>query len=784
MNHSNTTNEDNFLEEYALSNQFLSDGEPVRCVAVRSSTSSSTPSTTAADGPVLELLSGSQGGIISQFIVSLKKPAAAESSTENSSESPAAALNIQPGGPATRHPHQITAILSSSSFSSDDNSYLAMPNVYITGCKDGIIRVMDGLSHELQRTLEGHSNAVTSLAWIPPPSNHGELPWLVSGSWDGTARIWDVATWSCLATLAGHENTVSVAGLPPGDATSRRVVTASAGVAQGNVIRGHSVRIWTLTPDSNSQPPLVRYELTAQTSDDHAGPIRDVCYDLDTDAIYTCSNDGTVKIRSVDDGTCLETLAFPEGEAPMLLSLCVVGSLAGNSKAVVAGAEDGNVIVWNIFNNHTGNDAGNGGVQVIPHPGCVWNVTPFVDPIIINGDNNSFHNNTDFLTTCHDGHIRHFTRHPSLLASPSVLASFQQSVEAHYAQHHKGPTAEEIAKLPQWEMNALTYGRSEGQVQLFRKGDKAIAAQWSMDSKTWIEVGEVTGTNSGGSGGGGAPGTTQSGTINGKFYQHVLPIEIDLPSGGVQTLQIGYNTGENPFVVAQNFIDEHMLNQGYLGQIADYIRQRVGETGVVLGGDVGGGGAIGGAGNSFGNGVMPMETTPTYNHLPMIGYKLFDSGIDKKGLGKVLQKIREFNDSDAISNAHDSQQRQLTPNELNDLLDSLCNTLATTNRYHSSTISNTELSTLSKMISMWGASHSFPALDLARMTVLHPDAAREDRRGYWEGVLNGALDTCLGLGNEGMAKEVAVPMLTMRLVANSFKGGVGSSEAARGLMDR
>jgi len=202
-----------------------------------------------------------------------------------------------------------------------------------------------------------------------------------------------------------------------------------------------------------------------------------------------------------------------------------------------------------------------------------------------------------------------------------------------------------------------------------------------------------------------------------------------------------------------------------------------------LGGDVGGAGATGAAtNNSFGNGVMPMETTPIYNHLPMKGYKLFDSGIDKKGLGKVLQKIREFNDSDAISNATDS--RQLKPNESIDLLNSLSNTLATTNRYHSSTVSNAELNTLSKMITAWGASHSFPALDLARMTVLHPDAAREDRRGYWEEVLNGALDTCLGLGSEGMGKEVAVPMLTMRLLANSYKGGIGSAEAAWGLMDR
>jgi len=45
-------------------------------------------------------------------------------------------------------------------------------------------------------------------------------------------------------------------------------------------------------------------------------------------------------------------------------------------------------------------------------------------------------------------------------------------------------------------------------------------------------------------------------------------------------LQIGYNNGDNPFTTAQTFIDQHMLDQNYLSQIADYIRQRTGEGSV------------------------------------------------------------------------------------------------------------------------------------------------------------------------------------------------------------
>ena len=57
--------------------------------------------------------------------------------------------------------------------------------------------------------------------------------------------------------------------------------------------------------------------------------------------------------------------------------------------------------------------------------------------------------------------------------------------------NRQGPSAQEIAALPKWEEQHSTRGKSEGQVQVFQRGGKAIAAQWSAASSTWIEVGEV-----------------------------------------------------------------------------------------------------------------------------------------------------------------------------------------------------------------------------------------------------------------------------------------------------
>lgn len=74
------------------------------------------------------------------------------------------------------------------------------------------------------------------------------------------------------------------------------------------------------------------------------------------------------------------------------------------------------------------------------------------------------------------------------------------------------------------------------------------------------QIGEVTGTGGGG-------------VVDGQAYDMVIPVEIELP-GGLKKLEIGYNQGQNPFTVAQEFIDKHMLDQNYLREIADYITQR------------------------------------------------------------------------------------------------------------------------------------------------------------------------------------------------------------------
>eukprot|EP00547_Thalassionema_nitzschioides_P016079 CAMPEP_0194233014 /NCGR_PEP_ID=MMETSP0158-20130606/1139_1 /TAXON_ID=33649 /ORGANISM="Thalassionema nitzschioides, Strain L26-B" /LENGTH=752 /DNA_ID=CAMNT_0038965847 /DNA_START=13 /DNA_END=2274 /DNA_ORIENTATION=+ len=572
-----------------------------------------------------------------------------------------------------QHNHSVTAILSNG------------VDTYVTGCKDNIIRVFDGATHEMKRLLEGHTKAVTSLDWCGGT-------YLVSGSWDGTAKLWDISNGALLATLPDHENTVTVCGLSY-SGSNVWVATGSAGVAQSNSISGHSIRIWKIDVTTGEVNTINK------VSNDHFGPIRDLTLDSQSSTLASCSNDGTVKLRDTKEGGCLQTLSFPVNDPPMLLSVT-----ATSDGSIVAGAEDGHVVLWKLGDNDSAPP------QLIRHSSSVWDVS-------------SLHNG-DFTTCCQDGVVRIFTQSHDRRASDEVKEHFAQSVEAALKKQNKGPSQEEISKLPKWELNTLILGKSEGQVQVFQKEGIAIAAQWSEASKTWIEVGQVVGGGN----------QEDTGVIDGVKYDFVMPIEVDQEGGGVAKLNIGYNTGENPFVAAQRFIDAHVLPQHHLAEIADYIQQRVGNSAPTIGASTN---------------AAPVTGTPlvSFEYLPVKGYKYFEL-TKATNFEKVLSKIDEVG---------------LLSKEEMATLQRLTDTLAVTNRYHASTLEPAAFSLLKKILSEWPPAKAFPALDLARLAVLHPASANWD----WNLLLAQAYTL-----SEKDKDNVAVSMLALRLIVNYFKGPI------------
>ncbi len=661
-----------------------------------------------------------------------------------------------------QHNHAVTAILSSSR---------ATDCFYVTACKDGVIRVFHGVTHESIIQWPAHEKAATSLAFADAKERY-----IVTGSWDGTAKVWDLlpikiqnVTESSsssstttkamelpklIATLPNHENSVCVTSLysdgDAGDASdgdSLQIVTGSAGIAQGNMIRDHSVRLWSINVKTGATTLLYT------VANDHEGPIRDIRttrYAPGSTMLATCSNDGTVRVRDPLTGTTLSTLVFSyEDHPPMLLSLTYVEGGHHNPNeddidgpkdtvtgTMVAAAEAGHVVFW----NHA---AGNiEPPQVIRHADCVWTVQS-----LPNGD----------VSTCgQDGSVRIFTRSEARMAPVTERQEFTDSVNTALQALQNGPTSEEVTKLHPWHLSFEKRGTSEGQVHLFNKNNVAIAAQWSMDSQTWIEVGQVTGP-AGPNGG--------KSTIDGVSYDHVLPIELEQTSGQVSTLQIGYNNGENPYTAGQRFIDRHMLPQSYLSQIADYITQRVGKQPTVLGMATSANAAsVPPTGGAFTGAPMTH-----YEYLPGKVYKTFDL-VDKTAVAtfdKMKIKIQEFggHDQDIVN------------------IGALMTTLQTRNRYHASKVTDMELSSLSNLLTTFTAAQSFPTLDLARLTVLHPDASTNERSKYWYSIIQSAVILCqtdvavLVDESGGGPAVTAVPMLTLRLFSNALKGGPGSRTA-------
>ena len=68
---------------------------------------------------------------------------------------------------------------------------------------DNTVRVWQVATGQCIQTLEGHTDAVTSVAFSHDASH------IVSGSWDNTVRVWQVATGQCIQTLEGHTRWVT-----------------------------------------------------------------------------------------------------------------------------------------------------------------------------------------------------------------------------------------------------------------------------------------------------------------------------------------------------------------------------------------------------------------------------------------------------------------------------------------------------------------------------------------------------------------------------------------------
>ena len=488
----------------------------------------------------------------------------------------------------------------------------------------------------------------------------------------GSAMYWDLSSLPCsapLMTYPKHENGVHVC------VVSQQHNPILATVSTGEAVDGRPANFQLRFFDITSGKQI------GQSVRDHTGSIRNICLN-DGDGIITCANDGSIMMR-YNDGTSITQVFHPPtvstGELPFILDVTRVGT-----SDVVSCGEDGSLVVWRSENGDFKMH------QSLQHPACIWCVKQL--------------NNGDFLTGCHDGILRVWSMEPSKntsIEAKTMQDAFDNTVEISLLRQQKGPDAAEIASYPSWHDRGQHVAPSEGFVKLFNKDGKGIAAQWSMDTKAWIEVGEVTGSS------------RAKETIDGVEYDTVLPVEMETTQG-LMTFQLGYNNGENPFVVAQRFLDKHGIDQSYLSQIADWIIARQGQSSQPTI-DMSSAGTMGG---SVDQPQLAAETPPPkYTYLPVTNHVTFDD-IPKELSSKLLPKLNDVYTSSSCSISGDIQD--------------LLAVLEKTSSYHVSELPTAGVRALDTLIQEASATSSstprktlFVLYDVLRMVTVHPAGAQD-----------------------------------------------------------
>jgi WD40 repeat protein len=206
----------------------------------------------------------------------------------------------------------------------------------------------------LEKTLEGHSDFVNSVAYSP----NGQT--LASGSDDKTIKLWNVKTGNLLQTLEGHSDLVrSVAYSPNGQTLasgSRDSTIKLWNVNTGNLLQtleGHSdwVRSLAYSPDgqtlaSGSYDNTIKlWNVNTgnllQTFTGHSDLVRSVAYSPDGQTLASGSLDKTIKLWDIKTGNLLQTL---EGHSDSVVSV----AYSPDGQTLASGSWDKTIKLWNV----------------------------------------------------------------------------------------------------------------------------------------------------------------------------------------------------------------------------------------------------------------------------------------------------------------------------------------------------------------------------------------------------------------------------------------------------
>ena len=219
---------------------------------------------------------------------------------------------------------------------------------------DFSIRIWDLKTGGLHRKLDGHKNAVTTIAWFPDSSR------LVSASSDNTAKIWNLESAKESATLLGHSDRVSAVAVSEDGA---RILTGSwdktcilydarTGKAVKQLDPPHLGKIWSvaLSPDGKTAAvagdhPHIRLwdlEKFAVTKElpGHSQAAVALAFSPKGDRLLSGAWDNTAVVWDLEKGLPLKVLPSHGGRVEGV-------AYSTDGKKVLTGSLDQKVRLWN-----------------------------------------------------------------------------------------------------------------------------------------------------------------------------------------------------------------------------------------------------------------------------------------------------------------------------------------------------------------------------------------------------------------------------------------------------
>jgi len=239
---------------------------------------------------------------------------------------------------------------------------------YVLAADGNTARLWDAATGQQIRSLEGHSDWVSSVAFSP------DGRYVLTGSADKTARLWDATTGQQIRSFVGHTDQVrSVAFSPDG----RYILTGSHDktarlwdAATGEQIRSFTgnkgmVESVAFSPDGHFVL-AGGYDKTAHLWDaatgrqirsfaGHTRWVNSVAFSPDGSSVLTGSSDGTARLWDAATGQQIHLLAGQTGWVDSV-------AFSPDGRSVLTGSEDDTAQLWDTatgqqirpFEGHTG----------------------------------------------------------------------------------------------------------------------------------------------------------------------------------------------------------------------------------------------------------------------------------------------------------------------------------------------------------------------------------------------------------------------------------------------